>query len=88
MSITKEYVNKGDGVHRFIIRRGDYGHTLDAIMQLYNEAKKDFYTIDHSLIDIVHYGGQRYKYTYGIEFDLEEPVPDGYREISQVEFSL
>lgn len=76
--------------HRIVIRTNTYGSNFAHFQKLFDEAKKDFPHITPETADIKHYAGRRYKGTYGIEFniDIEVPVPEGYKDISEVEFIL
>lgn len=82
--IIKEYCKQEKG-HRFILRLPHYGHSLYQIMSLYQEAGKDFGTLDSQKVDVVQYGGKVYKRTFGIEFNSMVEPPEGYKQVEQVE---
>lgn len=87
--MIKEYFRFPEGNPvRFIVRRPDYGSKVEDINELAEIAKRDFPQLDDNVLDLIHYGGQRYKGTYGIEFNLDTAPPSDYREISQVELVL
>ncbi len=76
--------------HRIVVRTNCYGSNFGFFQMLYNEVKKDFPHITPEDADIKHYAGRSYKHTYGIEFNIksEIKVPEGYTEISEVEYTL
>lgn len=75
---------------RIIIRTNTYGSNFAFFQKLFDEANKDFPFITPENADIKHYGGQRYKHTYGIEFNvkLDVHIPSDYRQIQEVEYTL
>mgnify|MGYP001585527110 CR=1 FL=1 len=75
---------------RIIIRTNTYGSNFAHFKMLFDEVKKDFPFITPEKADIKHYGGRHYKGTYGIEFniDSEVKVPDAYKPIHEVEYTL
>ena len=90
MKIIKEFVRiKLDDSARIILRTNYYIGTFEYIRNLVNEARKDF-SLEDDKIEIIHYAGDRYKGTYGIEFNVDKGVtiPEKYKEVSQVEFKL
>lgn len=64
-----------------IIRTNTYSRDLDYFVYLFEEAKKDFPNLSFYDVAIVHFGGVRYKGTWGIEFtvDLLNPVLEKYK---------
>ena len=83
---TKENVKVGTvGVIRF----PHYGSYLNQFIEAANIAKADFPYLTDADIKVVHYGGDRYKGTFGIEFNLPdmESAPEGYSEIHQLELT-
>ena len=70
-----------------IIRFNHYGSGLDVINQAAAIAKKDFPCLTDEKIKVVQYGGDRYRGTFGIEFNLPdmEIAPEGYRIIDKLE---
>jgi hypothetical protein len=88
VSIIKEKCKfDGEKKYRYIIRSNTYAHTFEYFNNLVSEAKKDFPGLKDLDIDIIHYGGIRYKYTFGIEFNRKE-CNNLYYEISQIETKL
>ncbi len=85
MKIIKEQTKK-----HCVIRTDTYGKTLDHLLDLYDLAKNDFPEIEPKDITIVHYAGERYKRTYGLEFKKPDgaKVPDDYQNIQQLELTL
>ena len=78
---------KEGGKTYFIIRRSDYGRSFKSIEELYNEAISDFGSLDKSRMEIMYYGGNRYKRTYGIEFAINDSViPIDYVEVENIEY--
>lgn len=89
MSIIKEYVEyNNQSAKRFIVRRSDHGKTLFHLMELKVEIEKDFGHLPNSSFEIVHYAGDRYKGTYGLEFFSDRSVPKEYKQIAQAELTL
>lgn len=81
-NIIKEYCRLAqEGSNRFILRLPHYGHSLSHILGLFKEAQEDFkavidpHGLDIAQIQVVQYGGERYKRTYGIEFSLNVAPP-------------
>lgn len=86
MDIIKEHVKNENGA-RCIIRTNTYAKSFGHFCMLVNEARKDFDVADEE-VDVVHYGGQSYARTFGIEFNTTQQIPEAYRQVSHVEFSL
>ena len=86
MNIIKEYALVGETLH-FSIRTNTYSHSLDFFERLWQEAYHDFPWLDRSDVEVVHYGGIRYKHTFGIEFTAKD-VPDGYTKVKRLEDTL
>jgi hypothetical protein len=73
-----------------VIRTNSYGSQLSFIRHLAAIAIAEFPTLTEDQVEIVRYGGQRYKGTFGIEFTCPVDytiVPIGWREISQLEYT-
>ena len=68
------------GTKRLCIRTNSYANSLKHFNMLYDEAKKDFPSLETKDIEIMHYGGMRIKYTYGIEFAAIGDIPDSYKQ--------
>lgn len=85
--IIKEYYPTSDGFY-VILRRQDYAHSLVAILELYQTAQEDLGEILLADVKIQHYGGQRYRGTFGIEFTTEAKPPEEYALISSPELTL
>ena len=83
MQIIKE--RKGN---QFVLRTTTYGKTLGYIVELFNEAKKDFPGLNKDNVNIVKYGGRQYKGTMGIEFEMVGLSPEVYAEIAELETVL
>ena len=83
MNFTKEYCPSAQTV---VIRSGDrYGSDLQRFMDMYEEACQDGFRIEMSDVKIVHYAGNRYAGTFGIEFQWND-APDEYNRINQLEY--
>lgn len=89
-NLDKETNSVSPYEHRIVVRTNSYGSNFKFFQLLYDEVKRDFPHITPEIADIKHYAGRRYKHTYGIEFNIksEIKVPDGYTEISEVEYTL
>jgi hypothetical protein len=89
MQIIKRYVNSKDKKsRRMIIRTDCYGSYFSHIKMLVGIAQEDFIMLDDE-IEIVHYGGDRIRGIFGIEFNVtpESSVLD-YREQFSVDPTL
>ena len=73
-----------------IIRLNHYGSQFNWLLEIVNEAKKDFPHLKDEDIKVVHYGGIYYKGTFGVEFHLPDSttLPKDYSEIHEIEFLL
>lgn len=74
-------------------RNNHYAHSFAYIKELVDEAKKDFPNLKDQdrAISIVHFGGERYKRTWGIEFfvtNVDREILEGYDRRLQSEFLL
>ena len=73
---------------RVVLRTRTYARDLGYILMLYAEAKKDFPELTPEQVNVVHFGGQHYAKTDGIEFEVNlSNVPKTYSEIAQLEFT-
>jgi len=72
--------------NRAVIREDAYGSQWSKFKRLVNEAKKDFPDLNEDDVEIIHFGGERYAKTFGIEF-YTVYAPDSYSEISQLEYT-
>jgi hypothetical protein len=91
MQIIKEYYKPGKGPPRFFLRTLDYSRSLDKFLALVEEGKKDFPMLSPEYVKIVHFGGDNYRYTWGIEFDWPveiRDIPKAYKRIETLEFTL
>lgn len=87
--MIKEYCKQTGDNLRFILRLRHYGSDLATITELFNEAKKDFPNLSPADAEIVQYGGERYKRTFGIEFaGPKASVPADYAEVKNLELKL
>jgi hypothetical protein len=85
IEVIREYCPK---VKRYVIRTDSYGCSLGFLSMLFEEAKKDFPNLGAEEVFIKNYAGIRYARTFGIEFQIEGNVPEGYREIPTLEYTL
>jgi len=85
MQIIKEYCKYAN---RAVIRSNSYGSGLSKFEELFEIARKDFPFLKISDVDVVHFAGERYAKTFGIEFNvLSASVPSDYIQISQLEYT-
>jgi hypothetical protein len=86
--IIKEFVEKDNTAkkYRVVIRDNCYGSKLSKFLKFINEARKDF-DINEDEVDVVHFGGERYARTFGIEFDTNTKPPDEYVKIEGLELT-
>ena len=62
-----------------------YGSSLRFIDELFDEAKKDFPTLERNDVEVVKYGGRIRKQMYGLEFMAPGPVPASYFSVEDFE---
>jgi hypothetical protein len=84
MTFIKEKWNNGIGTQRCVIRTHTYADSAAHIQKLATEAQKDFPGLKAEDIDVVHYGGDFCKHTYGVEFNRQGEIPSEYRESSAI----
>ena len=85
MKVIKEFCRK-----IVVLRTNTSAKGLNHFDKLFAQAKKDFPTLERSDVRVVQFGGDRYKRTFGIEFDLPEgaKIPKGYSELKELEYTL
>lgn len=81
--IIKEFCKDAN---RAVIREDSYGSQMSKFKKLIGEALEDFPDLSPDDVEIVHYGGERYAKTFGIEFHATY-APDTYTRISQLEYT-
>jgi hypothetical protein len=87
--IIKEYYISENLPPKFILREMNYNHKLDKFLRLYEEALNDFPKLTPDKVRVIHFGGDRYRYTWGIEFDWPVfVIPESYKQIETLEFIL
>lgn len=86
MKIIRQYSTDSK---RCVIRTNTYISDLSHFMILFEEAKKDFPDLKIDEVKVEHYGGERHKGIFGIEFDRpEEMVPETYTRMKRLECTL
>lgn len=72
------------------IHSNAYDCSLEHILDMVAELKKDFPTIDNKDIQVQKYGGRRVKGITFVEafFNTEIPMPSGYEEVREIEYIL
>lgn len=89
--MEKYYVLMSGSQVRFVITMGHYGKTLKVIMDLYDEARKDFPSLGMDKVDVMHYGGNRISGYMGIEFTLDwskdHVIPKSWSQRNQLELT-
>lgn len=75
---------------RCVVRADTYNGTFAHVERLVAAAREDFPELESDRIEVVKFGGQHYKRTVGIEFDIQDgqAVPPTYQPISSMEFIL
>ena len=88
MKYIKEYWLH-DGKFFALIRTAAYCHTLKHFMDMFDEICKDYppEEVNTDNINVTHYGGDRIKGTYGLEFPIVVPNSN-YTKISKPEWTL
>lgn len=86
MEIIRQYSIESK---RCVIRTNTYKSDLSYFMNLFEEARKDFPDLKLDEVKVEHYGGDRHKGIFGIEFDRpEEIVPETYVRMEKLECTL
>ena len=87
MQIIKEFCAENSTC---VVRSNCYGSSFSYIKDLVAVVKSDFPEIDDDMITIVHYAGERYKHTFGVEFVISSKYgfPRGYIGINSLEMTL
>lgn len=85
--IIREYV-KGLRDFRAIVRTADVMIDMADLDELFAAAQSDFPGLEKDDAMIVHYGGENYKGTWGLEFFVSEKPPATYTERQQPETLL
>ena len=65
MTIIKEFCLYS---RQCIIRTDTYAHSLRHFQNLFEIAKKDYPDLKPENVEVIHYAGERYARTFGIEF--------------------
>lgn len=74
-----------------VVRSNCYGSSLKYILELFDEAQATYPELTIKDVQIVQFGGQRYKQTLGIEFSPRvagRSVPEGWTQISELEYTI
>ncbi len=77
-----------------VVRSNCYAKSFEFVKQLADIAKSDFPGLEDKDINVVHYGGQHYARTFGVEFVLPGELakaatpPEGYVVINRLELTL
>lgn len=79
---------------RMIIRANNYGSSLVKFDEMYEIMAADALTfeppieLDREDVEVVHYAGERYKRTFGLEVSIPQghTIPADYSKIRQPEF--
>lgn len=85
LTFIKEYCVTDNGTRHLVIRSKFYDNSLEYFLQLFEEAKKDFPTLDLQPKDIEaeEYDGDTHRGQRGIEFsapkDVEISIPKEYK---------
>ncbi|MBI2121034.1 MAG: hypothetical protein HYT94_05420 [Parcubacteria group bacterium] len=89
MDVIKEHRQETEEQRaaRCVVRTNCYGSQLSFFLELFEEAKKDFPTLTPEDVRVIHFGGQFYSGTFGIEFTPPETVPAIYQTIRELELS-
>lgn len=71
-----------------VIREDNYSNSVGKILRLLALAQADFPTLKPDHINVVRYGGTRYKGTIGLEFIAPATIPTHYRRIPELELTI
>lgn len=77
-------------VGRCIVRWNSYTGSLNVILAAFEEAKKDFPWLTPEHTEVIKYGGDRIRRTFGIEFNVHdlESIPNDYTPLHQIHLTL
>ena len=81
MVVIKEVTKEGN----YVLRTDHYGNSLSVFEYLFAKAKDDFPDLQSPSVNVVKYGGWRYKNTYGIEFHIDGELNSAYNIIERLE---
>lgn len=86
MRIIREYSTYAK---RCVLRSDGYLSNLTYFATLYESALEDFPNLKPNAVEVVHFGGDRYRGTFGIQFSwLEGEVPGHYSRMERLELTL
>lgn len=90
MDIIREYCQPKTigALPTCVVRTKTYASGLMHFDELFAVAQSDFPDLHREDCEVVHYGGQRYKGTYGIEFFRVGEIPEIYQKIEHLEYRL
>lgn len=71
-----------------VVRTKTHANSLAHFDELFSVAQSDFPDLHREDCEVVHYGGQRYRGTYGIEFFRVGEIPESYQKIEHLEYRL
>ncbi len=71
MEIIKEVVKINENRYRYVIRTDTYNSSFGHFSRLFRIAKETFPNLTEEEVEIVQYGGNYAKYTFGIEWNSE-----------------
>lgn len=71
-----------------VVRTKTYASSLAHFDELFTVAQSDFPDLRREDCEAVHYAGQRYRGTYGIEFRWSGEIPENYQKIEYLEYRL
>jgi hypothetical protein len=79
-------VKKIDCSAVFVIRSMSYGCTIASLAQMVESARQDFPDLKDEEVRVVHFGGDSFRGTWGIEFDggSLSVAPPGWRSIPEL----
>ena len=78
------YIKEQTETHA-VIRTDTYARSIDHVLRLFEELKKDFPEINPREVNVVEYAGSNYAGTLGLEFRKPKLVSENYRRIPQLE---
>jgi hypothetical protein len=74
-----------------VVREDSYGSSLTKFDRLFETLQETFPDADRDSVKVVHYGGNRIKGTFGLEWEVYYDVyeaPSGWNVISELEYTL